>query len=311
VPWRARDVRPILLRRRASRPQLKRDPLGSATTGRIMERRDFLRSAALGSIGAPFVRPDVLDEQEVSWPYDGAGTIARLGVLTPDFDPVPESELWAMAPRGVSIHTARVPRAGGRGAGLVSAPYIDDAVDCLVELAPRAILLGYTSSSYALGADADEVVRTGLEQRTKGVPVIFTAPVAVAALRQLAVRRVSIVHPPWWTTEANDQGLAYWRAAGFEVLDCTRLTPERTFSEVAVSEVFDFIAGRTPRVAEAVFIGGNGMRTIGAIRALEARLGRPVVAANQVLLWNALGRLQTTEAITQYGSIFARRPSVR
>jgi len=28
VPWRARTVRPILLRRRASRPQLKRDPLG-------------------------------------------------------------------------------------------------------------------------------------------------------------------------------------------------------------------------------------------------------------------------------------------
>src|SRR5581483_3058227 len=28
VPWRARDFRPLLLRRRASRPQLKRGPLG-------------------------------------------------------------------------------------------------------------------------------------------------------------------------------------------------------------------------------------------------------------------------------------------
>ncbi len=28
MPWRARTVRPLLLRRRASRPQLKRDPLG-------------------------------------------------------------------------------------------------------------------------------------------------------------------------------------------------------------------------------------------------------------------------------------------
>jgi maleate isomerase len=158
-----------------------------------------------------------------------------------------------MAPRGVSIHTARVPRTGGRGAGLVSAPYIDDAIGRLVELAPRAILLGYTSSSYALGADADERVRLRLEQRAKGIPVIFTAPVAVAALRHLAVRRISIVHPPWWSIEANDQGLAYWRAAGFEVLDCTRLTPERTFSEVAAAEVFEFVARRTPRAAEAIF----------------------------------------------------------
>jgi len=28
VPWRARGVRPLLLRRRVNRPQLKRDPLG-------------------------------------------------------------------------------------------------------------------------------------------------------------------------------------------------------------------------------------------------------------------------------------------
>ncbi len=30
MPWRARDVRPLLLRRWAGRPQLKRDPLGSS-----------------------------------------------------------------------------------------------------------------------------------------------------------------------------------------------------------------------------------------------------------------------------------------
>ncbi len=30
VPWRARDVRPLPLRRRADRPQLKRDPLGDS-----------------------------------------------------------------------------------------------------------------------------------------------------------------------------------------------------------------------------------------------------------------------------------------
>ncbi len=32
VPWRARDVRPLPLRRRADRPQLKRDPLGGTRT---------------------------------------------------------------------------------------------------------------------------------------------------------------------------------------------------------------------------------------------------------------------------------------
>src|SRR3954453_13147462 len=118
------------------------------------------------------------------WEYDGVANVARLGVLTPDFDPVPESELWAMAPRGVSVHTARVPRGGGRGAGFVTEGPIDAAVDRLVELSPRAILLGYTSSSYALGAKADEQVRNRLEQRAKGLPLIFTCAAANAALRK-------------------------------------------------------------------------------------------------------------------------------
>jgi maleate isomerase len=274
-----------------------------------MKRRDFLRSAALGSMGARVVRPNLFQNQVSGWQDDGAGTIARLGVLTPDFDPVPESELWTMAPRGVSIHTSRVPRASG--AAFVAAPHIDEAVDRLVELAPRAILLGYTSSSYAIGAEGDERVRVRLEGRAKGVPLIFAAPVAVAAFRQLAVRRISIVHPPWWRAEANDQGLLYWRAAGFDVLDCIRMTPEPTFREVTPHEVFEFVVGRTPPAAEAVFIGGNGMRAIGVIRALESRLGRPVVTANQVLLWSALGRLEGIEAITQYGTLFSRRAAAK
>ena len=33
MPWRARDVRPLLLRGRASRPQLKRDPLDGGLPG--------------------------------------------------------------------------------------------------------------------------------------------------------------------------------------------------------------------------------------------------------------------------------------
>lgn len=184
-------------------------------------------------------------------------------------------------------------------------PYVDDAVDRLVELAPSAILLGYTSSSYALGSDADERVRGRLEQRAKGISIIFTCPAAATALRQLGVRRLSLVHPPWWSAEANDQGLAYWRANGFDVVNGTRLQPTRTFREVAAAEVFEFVASRTSRAAEAVFIGGNGMRAVGAVRALEARLGLPVLTANQVLLWAALRLAGSAAPVTQYGRIFS------
>ena len=35
------------------------------------------------------------------------GYRARIGLLTPNDDAVPESEFWTMAPKGVSVHVAR------------------------------------------------------------------------------------------------------------------------------------------------------------------------------------------------------------
>ncbi len=75
------------------------------------------------------------------WQSDGAGSLARIGVLTPDFDPVPESEMWAMAPPGVSIHASRVPWSELRELGQRNArsfaepPHVDTAAELLAEVA--------------------------------------------------------------------------------------------------------------------------------------------------------------------------------
>jgi maleate isomerase len=59
-----------------------------------------------------------------------------------------------------------------------------------------------------------------------------------------------------------------------------------------------------PRRAEAVFIGGNGFRAIGTIKALEEDLGRPVLTANQVAFWHALRVSGTRAPVVDYGKIF-------
>lgn len=139
-----------------------------------MQRRQFA-TTVLSSAAASFPLARSINSQADDWPADGAGNVGRFGVLTPDFDPVPESELWAMAPRGVSIHTARVPRGVGSPAAFVEPAHIDEAVDRLVGLAPKAIILGYTSSSYALGAEADARVHARLEKRANSIRMIFRA----------------------------------------------------------------------------------------------------------------------------------------
>lgn len=84
----------------------------------------------------------------------------------------------------------------------------------------------------------------------------------------------------------------------------SRISPQRTFQEVSPAEVFDWTSAHMPPSADAVFIGGNGLRAIGAIQRLERKLRRPVLTANQVLLWQALRRLGVAERVARYGRVY-------
>ena len=98
-----------------------------------------------------------------------------------------------------------------------------------------------------------------------------------------------------------------FRTQGFEVVLCARMTPTRPFTEVPPAEVYEWIRKNVPRQAEAVFIGGNGLRAIGAIQALEETLGRPVLTANQVAFWEALRGVGITSKPIQYGRVFTKQ----
>ena len=270
-----------------------------------MNRRHFITRTGLLAVGGSHLHPQSEGARQPRWQSDGAASIGRLGVLTPDFDPTPESEMSAMAPVGVSIHSARVSRRRRDPRAFAEPPNVDVATDQLVQLAPRSILFAYTSSSYALGAEGESAVRNRLEERAKGIRIIFTCGAATAALHLLGVRRVSLIHPPWFSEMVSKQGETYFRAQGFDVVQCTRLAPARDSEvEIAPAELFNFVASHTPRSAEAVFIGGNGLRAVGAIGALETRLGIPVLSANQVLLFDALSALGQAHSVRQYGKIF-------
>jgi maleate isomerase len=122
------------------------------------------------------------------WQPDGAGWRARVGVLTPHFDPVPETEFCAMAPEGVSIHAARVPlgaldsdgnitfqRGPAAARAFAEPPHIDHAAMLLSTIPVSVIVYAYTGSSYILGVDGDKALKTRLEARAPGIPVVFHA----------------------------------------------------------------------------------------------------------------------------------------
>jgi len=132
----------------------------------------------------------------------------------------------------------------------------------------------------------------------------ITCQAAAEAFRILGAHRVAVINPPWFTEEVNSKGMGYFRTPGFEVVLCARITPARPFTEVPPAEVYEWTRANVPRGAEVVFIAGNGLRAVGAIRALEEGLRRPVLTANQVAFWKALQLVGMTSKMTQYGRVF-------
>ena len=251
------------------------------------------------------------------WQPDGWDVRSRIGVLTPHADVGPESEFQAMAPPGIRVHAARVPFGAMAAGGAMDAtiplapvrafvepPHIDDAVALLAVAPVKAIGIAFTSSSYVTGAEGEEALVDRLQERSAGKPVVLTCASAVAGLGKLGVRRIALFDPPWFDSELDRLGAEYFRSQDIEVVfhaPCGLPSAQRAINP---GELYDWVVTHTPATAEAIFIGGNGFRSVGTIAALEEQLARPVLTANQSLLWGLLQATHTKTTPTNYGTLF-------
>ena len=280
-----------------------------------MNRRSFLTALSLGS-GTLVSRPVIAEtagSDRKSWQPDGLGYRARIGLLTPNDDAVPESEFWTLAPEGVSVHVARVLLVDPRT--FADPPHPDDATALLAALPMQAIVFAFTTTSYILGQNGEQALKARLEQRSNGIPVLLPCPAAVAAFRTLGVRRFALIHPPWFADDEQQLGIAYFRTQGFDVVYANQMRlrglsvakptdPLRKFTELYPAELYAFARTQVPATAEAVLFSGNGFRAIGVISALEEDLGRPVLTANQVAFWYALRQAGVRQPVNGYGRVF-------
>ena len=253
------------------------------------------------------------------WEPDGWGWRAKIGVLTPHGDVNPEGELCAMAPEGVSIHGARVPF-GAMSAGLmnptiplapvhaiVEPPAIDDATALLGDAPVDVIGFAFTSSSYVSSEADDHALAERLEKSCKGQRVLITGTSALAAMRALDIGRLALVNPPWFDDELNEAGRRYFERAGIGVALAASADVPSSQRDIHPGAVYEWTRANVLASADGVFFGGNGFRTVGVIRSLEADVGRPVLTANQVLLWHALETLGIRTDTTAYGRLFDTR----
>jgi maleate isomerase len=247
-----------------------------------------------------------------------ADGVITIGLLTPHTAVGPEAEFPAMAPGRIMTRVARISTNDAAAAGTTPTsqlalrastkpPLLDDATEVLAAAPIDVIGYASTSAAYAIGYE-DETAMLSRLSRRMGLPVAGTCASAVLALRMLNVERIALVHPPWFEGELNQLGASYFRSQGLQVAMSVSADLSRDPGRIEPAAVFEWTSRHVPDDVEAVFIGGNGFRAAGAIEALEATIGLPVLESNQVLLWKLLADSGATFTVRRYGQLFAHEP---
>ncbi|WP_327655487.1 maleate cis-trans isomerase family protein [Streptomyces sp. NBC_00483] len=174
----------------------------------------------------------------------------------------------------------------------------------------EAVVWACTSGSFVFGWDgAHEQVR-GLA-RAAGLPASSTSFAFAHALREVRARRVAVAAT--YPEDVADHFATFLKAAGAEVL-AVRGSGIITAAEVGTwgwDEILAMARAGDHPDADAVLLPDTALHTAAYVRDLESELGKPVLTANQVSVWEALRLVDRRVNAPALGALFTKEPVVQ
>lgn len=178
-------------------------------------------------------------------------------------------------------------------------PRLRAAVDLLVPGIPLAgIGFGCTSASAVLG-DRIEALAGGR------APVTTPAGAALRGFSALGLDRVALMTP--YLAATTDLVGDHFEAHGVQVLRRSSMghADDRDMARLGDAEILEMAEDSDHPEAQALFMSCTALPALDLIDELEARLGKPVLTANQALFWAMLD--QAAIPATGPGALFRAR----
>ena len=138
-----------------------------------------------------------------------------------------------------------------------------------------------------------------------GVPASSTSLAFVSAARTMGIRRVAVAAT--YPHELAAEFVAFLDEGGVQVvqLESMGIWTAVEVGEVKREQVIGFVRANDHADAEAILIPDTALHTTAFLSDLDAALGKPVLTANQVTMWEALRLAASLQVQTGFGQLFA------
>jgi maleate cis-trans isomerase len=167
-----------------------------------------------------------------------------------------------------------------------------------------SVVWACTSGSFVFGWDGATAQVEALGA-VAGVPASSTSFAFVDACARLGVSRVAV--GATYPDDVAERFVAFLGAAGIEVLSLSAkgIVTAAEVGTLPSETVLEFAAAADHPDAQAVLLPDTALHTIGLLDALDARVGKPVLTANQVSVWQGL-RIAGADAVRPgFGTLFS------
>ena len=235
-------------------------------------------------------------------------TIPTVGILYPGYsaeDDYPLAESMLGGPRLPLVHTLM-----REDAHRVDALLDIGAEDVLAEGVKAlggpldSVVWACTSGSFVFGWDGAAAQVSALGA-VAGVPASSTSFAFVDACARLGVTRVAV--GATYPDDVAERFVAFLGVAGIEVLSLSAkgIITAAEVGTLPRETVLEFAAAADHPDAQAVLLPDTALHTIGLLDALDARVGKPVLTANQVSVWQGLRLAGADAPCAGLGALFA------
>ncbi|MCW0216182.1 MAG: maleate cis-trans isomerase [Pseudonocardia sp.] len=167
-----------------------------------------------------------------------------------------------------------------------------------------SIIWACTSGSFVFGWDGATAQVEAL-RKVAGVPASSTSFAFVDACRRLGVTKVAI--GATYPDDVAEHFVEFLGKAGITVLSLSArgIITAAEVGTLPGDLVLDLAAAADHPQAHAVLLPDTALHTVDLLDALDARVGKPVLTANQVSIWQGLRLAGQDDPRTGFGALFA------